>query len=379
MDRDCNGVRKNLTNNQECIRIVLGTEDDSVKFIHAADIHLGAVPEKGKPWAENREREIWDTFIELIKRAEKEQVDFLFLAGDLFHRQPLLRELKEVNYLFSTLEKTKVVLMAGNHDYIRRDSYYRNFKWEENVTFLKSPRIERVYFPKENVEVYGGSYYDKEIREAIYDNIKPVDKTRINILIAHGGDEKHAPMNERQLALNGFDYIALGHRHTQVIFLENRIINPGNLEPLDVKETGKKGFFIGEITKEDCRTWFVPLAKRNYIHLSIQVNPSTTLLALQRVVIEKIEELGRHHMYKLIIEGFREEGIQYEVESLLRLGNISQVIDNSQPDYDLEEIYEENRNNMLGMYVKKFTEKEELTAMERKALHYGIRALSLGE
>ncbi|NLZ80467.1 MAG: DNA repair exonuclease [Clostridiales bacterium] len=350
-----------------------------MKFIHVADIHLGAIPEKGKPWAENREREIWDTFIELIKRAEKEQVDFLFIAGDLFHRQPLLRELKEVNYLFSTLGKTKVILMAGNHDYIRRDSYYRNFDWEENVSFLKSPRIERVYFPEENVEVYGGSYYDKKIREPIYDRIMPIDKTRINILIAHGGDEKHAPMNERQLALNGFDYIALGHRHTQVVFLENRIINPGNIEPLDINETGKKGYFIGELTKETCHTQFIPLAKRNYIHLHIKVKTSTTLLALQRVVEEKIEELGKHHMYKLIIVGFREEGIQYEEENLLRLGNICQVVDNTEPDYDLEDIYQKNKNNMLGMYVKRFTDKDGLTKIERKALNYGIRALSLGE
>lgn len=350
-----------------------------MKFIHAADIHLGAIPEKGKMWAENREREIWDTFIELIKRAEEEKIDFLFIAGDLFHRQPLLREIKEVNYLFSTLKKTKVILMAGNHDYIRRDSYYRNFIWNENVTFLKSPRIERVYFPENNVEVYGGSYYDREIKEAIYDKVIPVDKTRINILLAHGGDEKHAPMNERQLALNGFDYIALGHRHTQVIFLENRIINPGNIEPLDVKETGKKGYFIGELTKEGCQTQFVALAKRSYIHLQLKVKSSTTLLALQRVIDEKIREFGNHNMYKLIIEGFREEGIQYDEESLLRLGNISQVIDNTEADYDLEEIYQKNKSNMLGIYVKRFADKDELTKTERKALSYGIRALSLGE
>lgn len=350
-----------------------------MKFIHVADVHLGAVPEKGMPWAENREREIWETFIEVIKLVKKEEVNFLFIAGDLFHRQPLLRELKEVNYLFSTLENTKVVLMAGNHDYIRQDSFYRSFVWAENVTFLKSPRIERVYFLEYNVEVYGGSYYDKEIRESIYDRIQAVDKTRINILLAHGGDEKHAPMNERQLALNGFDYIALGHRHTQVVFLENRIINPGNLEPLDINETGKKGFFLGEISKESCHTQFIPIAKRNCIHIRIQIKSSTTLLGLQNVVEEKIQELGKQHIYKLIIDGLREEGIQFEEESLLRLGNISQVVDNTEPDYDLEDIYETNRNNMLGMYVKRYIDKEELTKIEKKALNYGIRALSLGE
>lgn len=53
----------------------------------------------------------------------RESVDLLFIAGDLFHRQPLLRELKEVNNLFSTIPDTRVYLMAGNHDYIKADSF----------------------------------------------------------------------------------------------------------------------------------------------------------------------------------------------------------------------------------------------------------------
>ena len=46
--------------------------------------------------------------------------DLLLVAGDLFHRQPLLRELKEVDGLFASLDRTQVVLVAGNHDYMRR-------------------------------------------------------------------------------------------------------------------------------------------------------------------------------------------------------------------------------------------------------------------
>lgn len=301
----------------------------NMKFIHVADIHLGAVPEKGKPWARNREREIWDTFAALIKRAASDQVDFLFIAGDLFHRQPLLQELKEVDDLFSTIENTKVVLIAGNHDFIGDDSNYRSFVWRENVTFLKSSSIESVYFPDKNVEVYGRSYYEEENREAIYDNVKALDKRHINILLAHGGDERHVPMDEKKLALNGFDYIALGHRHTQRIFLENRIINPGNLEALEVKETGEKGFFEGEITKDSCQARFVAFAKRSYIHLEIPVKSSTTLLDLERIIEEKIVEFGRHNMYKIILEGFKDEKNQYDRARLLRLGNISEIIDNT--------------------------------------------------
>ena len=89
-----------------------------MKFIHIADVHLGVHPDAGTAYTEKRPKEIWDTFERIIGICQKEQTDLLLIAGDLFHRQPLLRELKEVNYLFSALTHTKVVLIAGNHDFV---------------------------------------------------------------------------------------------------------------------------------------------------------------------------------------------------------------------------------------------------------------------
>ena len=99
-----------------------------MRFIHIADVHLGAVPDKGYPWSEEREKEIWRSFQRVICQVGRTEADLLLIAGDLFHRQPLKRELKEVNYLFSTIPDTKVILMAGNHDYIKKDSFYRDFR-----------------------------------------------------------------------------------------------------------------------------------------------------------------------------------------------------------------------------------------------------------
>ena len=87
-----------------------------MKFIHIADVHLGVVPDAGKSWSEKRAADIWTTFTEVFAVAKKIKVDMVLIAGDLFHRQPLMRELKEVNYLFSTLKKTKVVFIIGKQD-----------------------------------------------------------------------------------------------------------------------------------------------------------------------------------------------------------------------------------------------------------------------
>ena len=55
-----------------------------------------------------------------------------------------MREVKEVDYLFSTIKDTKVVLMAGNHDAMIPGSFYTDYRWSENVVFLSAKNIERV-------------------------------------------------------------------------------------------------------------------------------------------------------------------------------------------------------------------------------------------
>ena len=184
-----------------------------IRFIHLADVHLGAVPDRGCPWSHEREEEIWETFRRVIASVRRDPVDLLFIAGDLFHRQPLLKELKEVNYLFSTIPETRVFLMAGNHDYMKRNSFYRGFAWEPNVTFFDSEKMSCVYIEELQTFVYGMSYEHQEIKEPLYDSWQPEQEQGFHVLLAHGGDEKHIPMDAKKILSSGFTYLALGHIH----------------------------------------------------------------------------------------------------------------------------------------------------------------------
>lgn len=80
-----------------------------MKFIHIADVHLGVVPDAGKSWSEKRAADIWTTFTEVFAVAKKIKVDMVLIAGDLFHRQPLIRELREINYIFEQVPEIQVV------------------------------------------------------------------------------------------------------------------------------------------------------------------------------------------------------------------------------------------------------------------------------
>lgn len=218
-----------------------------MKFIHTGDIHWGMFPDSDKPWSRDRAQAIKESFEEIIRLAREKDVDFLLIAGDLFHRQPLARDLKEVNYLFSTIPSVRVVLIAGNHDRIQANSALMSFTWCSNVTFLMNRELESVIFKDCNTEIYGFSYYSAEISEPVLDELEIADNGRIQILLAHGGDNSHVPMNKNVLSSYPFSYIALGHIHKPQVLLEKRAAFCGSPEPLDKTETGPHGVFFGEI------------------------------------------------------------------------------------------------------------------------------------
>ncbi len=348
-----------------------------MKVIHIADIHLGAEPEKGAKWVKDRGREIWETFERAITYTEKVQADVLLIAGDMFHRQPLLRELKEVDYLFSTLTKTRVMIIAGNHDYMKQDSYYRSFLWCKNVSFFKSPGIERKDFPDLNLSVYGGSYYDREDIEPVYNQITVADEKKVNILLGHGGDAGHRPYDIEKLKASGFDYIAFGHIHMGGELVKNKVVQAGCLEPADRSDSGAKGFYEVEISKGKVQVKFVPFARRIYLPIEIAVTPEDTVMSVRQKVREEIETFGSQNMYSLRLVGQRDQIMQFSFEEFQKEGNICSFDDKTQPDYNLQELYQANKNNVLGWYMKEFLKKETLNEIERQALHYGIRAFDV--
>ena len=274
-------------------------------IIHTADIHLGASPDAGETWGKNRKQELWDSFEKLIEAAELQKADLLLIAGDLFHRPPLLRELREVNALFASLSKTKVVLMAGNHDCIGANSFYKGFAWAKNVHFFETESISVVKIPELKVDVYGLSYHKKEIVERLYDDVQPEDNGYYHILLAHGGDEKHIPYTKEKLLKNGFDYIAFGHVHKPGMILPGRAVMSGSLEPTDHTCYGTHGFVRVEVNDGRNQISLIPFAKREYKRLSLELTEADTMGSICRRLGEKVTEFGIDNIYDVIIEGLK--------------------------------------------------------------------------
>lgn len=305
---------------------------------------------------------------------EEEQADLLLIAGDLFHRQPLLRELKEVDYMFSRLTHTKVVLIAGNHDYLKGDSYYRTFQWSESVHMFRKQELEYVEYEELGVCVYGLSYEQKEISAGLYNDAFPERRQPIEILLAHGGDEKHIPINRNNLMGLGYDYIALGHIHLPMEVEKNRICYAGSLEPTDKNDTGKHGYIIGEIEGRAVKTAFVPFASREYIHMQLETEKTMTSRAVKELLAENIRQRGIQNLYKVILSGVRDPEMLYDLDSMDVYGNLIEIVDDTRPAYDFERLARLNADNLLGRYIECLKDSPE-GSVEYQALYEGVEAL----
>lgn len=345
-----------------------------MRFIHVADLHLGAKPEGILEGKDVRGKELWDSFERILDICEEQGTDLLLIVGDMFHRQPLMRELKELNYLFSKLTKTQVVWIAGNHDYVKPESYYRNFEWNTNVHPLLDEQMGYVEFPELHTCVYGFSYHKKEITEPLYDQEVAKGRQDIEILLAHGGDEKHIPLNRNRLFDLGYDYVALGHIHKPEILVENAIAYAGALEPIDKNDTGVHGYISGVIDSKGTQIEFVPFATRTYIHATIEVDANMTNGALREKIRAFIVENGEKNIYKFLVKGYCDADIHFDTEKQNYFGNILEIIDQTVPQFDFEKIKNENQGNLLGRFIESF-EGCEPGSVEYRALYEGVQAL----
>lgn len=344
-----------------------------MRFIHVADIHLGAVPDKGCPWSDARRKEIMDTFCDLIDVCRSRKPDLLLIAGDLFHRQPLVRELKEVDALFASIPATRVVIIAGNHDYISGVSNYNGFEWSQNVTFFDSEEVGSIYFEDINTEVYGLSFCHRNIREQLLAGVRPIDKNHVNILLAHGGEPENLPLNTGELARAGFDYVALGHIHMP-LEITPAMRYPGDLEPLDKNDVGERGYIYGELTSE-LRIEFVPMCRRQYFKPVLEVDGSITQVQLRAMVRDAIAENGEENIFTFMLRGRRDPDVSFDCEALGGEGNILEVVDETVPDFDFERLMTDNRGNIIGRFIESVRNMDAPDEVKERALEYGVTAL----
>lgn len=346
-----------------------------MRFIHIADVHLGAVPDASFPWGQDRKKDIYKTFEEVVQICNVEFVDLLLIAGDLFHKPPVDKELKQLDRILSRLEMTRTIIMAGNHDYLSYLSPYEQFKFQSNTTLIRDSMMTCVSDIGLKTNIYGLSYFSQEKPEGVYDFVQIQEPDEINILLAHGGDEKHVPIDMNMLKSCGFDYVALGHIHRPHMVEENKIAYAGALEPVKRSDIGPHGYILGNIDeKKQVKLEFHPVAKASYEEIHVVVTDETTQLDIIKEIEDTIKKKGTKCIYTIYIEGEQYEAVPYQLEEIEAQYRVLEIKDQRKLAHDMNQLYEENKDNLLGKFIAKLGE-DSSNELNQKALEYGMKAL----
>ncbi len=362
----------------------------TVKILHCADLHLDAsFVDLSDQKSRLRREEIKINFSEIIDMANRNHVELLIICGDIFDKETVSKQ--TVDYFVSKLNElnnTNVALIAGNHDSINNNYYYKQIDWPKHVHFFREEAS--MYVIEElGVTVYGASFLNPYQETNQLSGFTVQDHNHINIVLMHGelvsrdGRSQYNPITEDLLKHTEADYIALGHMHTY-----NGIKNIDSVHwaysgtPLGkgFDECGDKGIVMGTVGKKYCQLDFVPIAGRQYHEVEIDVEDMT----LYDEIINAIEkEMNDKDLYKIILVGNRHELLLINSSQISNYfqGKVFfvKIVDETKLKIDYKQIAKDH--SLKGAFVSEMYDgmqaasknEEELI---RRAMDIGIKALN---
>jgi DNA repair exonuclease SbcCD nuclease subunit len=310
------------------------TSQNSVKFIHASDIHLGAAQYRN----EYRSDDFIQAFQEILDLAIIHHVNFIILGGDVFTSLEILpgKLTRIVGMLKSFKDFTNnsilIIAIEGNHD-IRKFS--RGIRFEQRgqswlkllnslglITLLDADLeapLEEIFTPYnfatkkggkiqiKNVVVYGSRYLGEKPISFLSKMRKAIvkDNGLYNIFLQHFGIEgqmENVPginLEDIKHLKHRVHYLALGHFHKQFI-LEDWIYNPGSSEAAcSTDNSFKRGVFLVEISKKVenfiKKVKIIRLTNRKYIWRTVHLNfEIRNKLDVELIIADKLKSLLRY-------------------------------------------------------------------------------------
>jgi len=240
------------------------------RFLHIADLHLGnrqyGLLERADDFA--------DAFYQVLDHAMTKRVDFVLVAGDLFHKQQLdAHTLTQAMVGLEKLQRANIpcVVVEGNHEAGTWDNWFSwlNFLAGRKLILLLRPELggEAGLTPKPwaagqgafidlppGVRIYGLHYvgsatktllgkYASAIAALPHEQSAEAAGSEYRIFMAHTGvqgmtaqDGLSPSRPDWEPLREHVDYVALGHVH-KPFDIEDWIFNPGSLETCSIDET----------------------------------------------------------------------------------------------------------------------------------------------
>ena len=250
-----------------------------MKFLHIADVHLGCT----RYQLATSPRDFFEAWIDVLRRyAIGENVDFVIMCGDFFHKRSVPPE--TMNYAVEGLTMMQdagipVITIEGNHDQKHTDN---EFSWLRSLSswglvklleptavngkFKYEPWDEAAkkggYIDIGRARIFGSDWYGASgnwaipmLTEAIKDNRR---HGAFHILMLHTDVEGHQmhpipalSMDALKELKSAVEYVGLGHTHKHYE-IDNWAFNPGSIEITNINEFREtRGVFIVEVDNDN--------------------------------------------------------------------------------------------------------------------------------
>lgn len=283
------------------------TVTGSVRFVHAADLHLDA-PFKGIDATDPRVREAlvastYDALDALVAVCIGNSVDFLVIAGDVYNEsERSLRAEFAFREACTRLAEAgvRVYLARGNHDPASGRS--SGLTLPENVHVFSEHEVERVVFEREGeaaCALYGRSFRTAAERANLATGFArdTGDALAIGVLHANVGGrtdyEPYAPCSLDDLRAARMDYWALGHIHKPETLAEQpAIAYSGCTQGLSPNEPGLRGCRVVTLDANGATGEFVPTSSVVWARETVDASDLATVEDVTAAIAHAVEHAG---------------------------------------------------------------------------------------
>jgi len=289
-----------------------------IRWIHTADVHLGYQQYGSAQRADDFAR----AFQHVCEHAIRERVDFVLIAGDLFHKRAVdPRTMTQAFDLLTTLKVAGIptLCVEGNHE---RAFYNLNMTW---LSFLSTNDLLYLLEPDDSAglstlapwdphertggyvdigpaRIYGIKYYGAsapQVLQRVADQLAGEAERPFGIVMLHEGMEGQIPRSTGGLSGTQLEvlrphceYLALGHIHKRYDF-GGWAYNPGSLETVSSEETQwDRGYYVVEADTESRTLLHVQHhinPRRPFHRVFVHVEACTTPESLEQVALREIE------------------------------------------------------------------------------------------
>jgi DNA repair protein SbcD/Mre11 len=219
-----------------------------IRFLHLADLHLGAAPLYLGNLAQERSKDYLNAFQRAVDYASEpaNRINAVLIVGDFFDiPNPSQEIIRFTTAQLKRLEQISipVIVTPGNHDAIGApESIYRNSSVRGLIKVIESSQVnyfKPFVFNGETVHFYGMAW-DIQSKPP-FDTFQKQNEDGYHIALIHGtlqgglfteSHSREVPLELENLAKSGMDYIALGHIHKyqQKTIGKSLVVYPGTLE-----------------------------------------------------------------------------------------------------------------------------------------------------